>query len=615
VSCFLQSRDDFGGNRSYRHNLQDGWNGVFLQLKRFLSARMDEKDIFMTAVIEHLSEHTINQIAAGEVIENPASIVKELVENAIDAGASKVVVEILGGGQLMVKVSDDGCGMGPEDALLCLERHATSKIKEADDLFHVATMGFRGEALASIAAVAKVSLQTAKEGVGSEVYVEGGEIKTVSPFGRNQGTTIEVRQLFYNVPARRKFQKSQSRSSAEITKAFSVLSLAHPGVAFELYSQEEEILKLPREEGEFTEALKARAGKVLGESFVEGCTVLDVSTSMFTLRGVLASCEGAKTNRTGQYQFVNARAVLCPAVSFAVRDAFGTRIKEGRFPSYVLHLEIAKEYVDVNVHPQKKEIRLREEGQIRREIQEKVQEALGIPSFYEAPPSFNLFSEESFFKKPEFEFEKVEPCKAPDPFEEEILVEQERPRPIGLYEHFLWVEGASVKGFSEELLLVDLKAAGARVLFDNLKGKKSRAESQMLLLPLTLPVTAMEEKSISALLQEITQIGYVLHPGRQTFLIEAIPSFLEEGEAVEFLRDFISLEVRGETLEERQDRRLATIASRIASRRGNHNFATAVALLEVLLKSSSPGLSPLGNKTIISVGTDELQQLFSSKKK
>lgn len=580
----------------------------------------------MTSKIQLLSQQTINQIAAGEVIENPSSIIKELVENSLDAGATKIVVEILGGGLQLVKVVDDGSGMGPEDALLCLERHATSKIKVADDLIEVATMGFRGEALASIAAVSKMTLQTSlAEGPGTEVHIEGGEIQRKGPIARNQGTTIEVRQLFYNVPARRKFQKTPNLCTADVTKVMISLSLAHPFTSFELYQQDVEILKLPKESSlDFLGALKKRVGQVLGEDFLEGCTPIEGSSPPFSFRGILGSFQNTRPNRTLQHQFINERAVLCPALSYAVKDAFGTRIDEGRFPAYVIHLDIPKDYVDVNVHPQKREIRLREEKLVKQKIQEKIEEKFysldkGASPLSSAPVSFNLFSERSFFSKPEesvYESPILE--KASIVYEQPSFVFEERPRPIGLYKHFLWVEAASVPSLgmaSEGLLFVDLKEAGAQVLFESLKKETLGKEKQQLIIPITLSCTVDEAEEISSALAELNSLGFSLEKGRQCFLVEAIPPSLDEGEVVEFIRDFIFSGEKGESREQRRQRQLAAACHRLSSnKRREHTLLSAVTLLSALLKTSSPKISPLGEKIIIAVDADDLQRLFSKKK-
>lgn len=578
----------------------------------------------MATKIRVLSEETINKIAAGEVIENPASIIKELVENSLDAGASKIVIEIHGGGLQLIKVSDNGCGMGPDDALLSLQRHATSKIKEAEDLFTVGTMGFRGEALASIGAVSQMTLQTAlDEGDGVEVFLEGGRLQGVVPTARSQGTTITVRQLFYNVPARRKFQKTQALCAADVTRTVVSLSLANPCIGFELYNQEGEVLKLLRGDSlDYLGSLKKRIADVLGDEFLEGAITIEADASVFSFKGILGSFQNTRPNRALQYQFVNGRSVLCPAVSYAVKDAFGTRIPENRFPIYVLHLDIPKEYVDVNVHPQKKEIRLREEKWIKQTIEEKIQEKLSIPNPIVAPSSFALFSEESFFPNPSALRENISFCdpleRSSPPMGEAELSFCMRPRAVGVYDHFLWVEASSVPSLEmgeDGLVFIDLNGAAARVLFEFLEKGQGKKEQQLLLLPISFPCSLGEEEVILACLEEIESFGFSLQKGRQSFMIEAIPSHIEEGEALEFIRSFISLEERGETVEQRKRRKLASSTSRIASsRKGFHTLSTGVALLEALLKTKTPAVCPLGEKIITRLGKDDLQQMFSSKR-
>lgn len=576
----------------------------------------------MATKIKILSEHTINQIAAGEVIENPASLVKELIENSLDAGSSKIIVEVLGGGLQRIKIVDNGSGMGPEDALLSLERHATSKIKEASDLLDVGTMGFRGEALASIAAISKLTLQTADAlGVGTEVQVEAGKILEVRPCARTQGTTIEIKQLFFNVPARKKFQKSPGLCLADITKAVIALSLAHPFICFELYNGDDTVLKLMKPSTEnLLEALKIRAKEVLGDEFLEDFTPLEGSFSSFSFVGLLGAFHNTRPNRSLQHQFINQRSVSCPAVSFAVKDAFGTRIEEKRFPIYVLHLTIPKDFIDVNVHPQKKEIRLQDERWFKEKLREKIEEKLTSTSspLSSEPVSFNLFSERNFFSRPEAPIEPFQ-MEFKAPFEEEqfqFSFEME-PEVVGLYEHFLWVNAASVaiEGMPNEgLFLIDLKRAGSQVLFTSLKKEEAGKEKQMLFLPLTLTCSIDEMQKIESSLEEIEKLGFSLQKNRNSFLIDAIPSTLGEQEALDFLKDYLCLEEKESFLEQKREKQLASACAKLSSQRKIHyTEQNALALLKILLKTPSPCICPLGGKIITFLGKDDLQQLFLKK--
>lgn len=323
--------------------------------------------------IRVLTEHTINKIAAGEVIENPASVIKELVENSIDAGSTTICVEIQNGGRQLVRITDDGCGMSHDDALLSLERHATSKIKEVDDIQEITTMGFRGEAIPSIASISKFTLLTCPrtddgvEATGTLVCVDGGRIVSCAGAARSPGTTIEVKSLFFNVPVRRKFQKSPAYDIHEIQKMLSLLALGYPNVQFELISDQKTLLKtLPPLEGiSFSERLRKRIEEVLGKVVSSPLLPVSFEQPPFGIHGFIAPPSVHKPNRTGQYLFINHRAVFSPLVSTAVKEGYGTMLPAQRFPFFVLHLSLPGTLVDVNVHPQKKEVRLRQESHLK----------------------------------------------------------------------------------------------------------------------------------------------------------------------------------------------------------------------------------------------------------
>jgi len=562
--------------------------------------------------IQLLSEHTINQIAAGEVIENPASLVKELVENSLDAGATKIIVEVMGGGLQKIVISDNGCGMGPEDALLCLERHATSKILGMDDLLKVMTMGFRGEALASIAAISKMTLSTAEaEGLGAKIEVEGGKIISQTVCSRSQGTTIEVRQLFYNVPARKKFQKPPAFCLAEITKVITALSLSYPFVAFELYQIEQgPILKLAKPSSlDKLQAFQARALDVLGEEFMEGSFAIQGEFAPFGCYGIIGSLQNTRPNRSLQYQFLNQRSVLCPAVSYAVKDALGTRIEERRFPIYALHLDIPSTFIDVNVHPQKKEVRLREENYFKEELRKLIEDSLFTPSpLSSIPPVHHLFAEKNpfpFASSHTQEERKVDDFAAEVPF---AFAFEAEPEVIGLYDPFLWVNAASVsiEGCPKEgVIMVHLQRASSQLLFDSLQDVGKVKESQMLFLPLTWSCSAYEAKKILAGMDEIQKMGFSLQESRGSFLVEAIPPTLGEMEALDFLKDYLLAE------EGEKSQRLSSAAAKIASKRKiSYSQAGALAVFKALLKSSCIHTSPVGEKIITCMTKEELERLF-----
>lgn len=453
--------------------------------------------------IKILSEQTINQIAAGEVIENPASVVKELIENALDAGAARIVIEIKGGGFQLIRISDDGCGMDKDDAVLSLERHATSKIRAAEDLQRIATMGFRGEALASIAAISQLTLVTAqKEGI--KVEVAGGRMVGAGPASRTRGTTVEVRSLFYNVPARKKFQKSAQASNVDIHRVVTQMSFAYPEVAFELINNEEVIFSATAYHKDFLEALSLRMKEVL--------SLGGIPIDKNGVRGYLGMPGASRQNRTGQYLFVNKRAVVSPLVSFAVRDAYGTRIDTGRHPIFVLHLELPAHMVDVNVHPQKKEVRFQDEQGLKRKILEAI--ALGFGGEKEAvftsePVSFSAYEGSLIFREEAS-------------VQDEALPYEIDPLPIGMFEHFLLLD-AEEPG----ILVVDLLAAQERIALASLQSQDA-VRSQGLLLPIKIDLPASEVQAVVAHLSDLEKMGFSLRLiGKDSFCIDAIPAFLE----------------------------------------------------------------------------------------
>jgi DNA mismatch repair protein MutL len=572
----------------------------------------------MPQKIHVLSEETINQIAAGEVIENPASVIKELVENAVDAGASKICVETWGGGHLRIRISDNGSGMNPQDAVLSLTRHATSKIGKAEDLFTLATMGFRGEALASIAAISKMTLLTAQENATAiSVEIEGGTIIHAMPAGRAQGTTIEVRSLFYNVPARKKFQKTAPVSTAEITKVMTQLVLAHPGIGFELIHQERSIFSLLPPQGEtLAERLIERSRLLLGEDFEKNALKLECVHDLCALAGVIGSPIAHRHNRSGQYLFVNNRPVVCPLISYAIRDAYATRLGSDRHPIYAVHVTVPAHLIDVNVHPQKKEIRLREEKGLRDAIQHAVGQALQHAEYPELPAVSDpwVFSEPWNMPRemdplPQFPLKLQEPQEELAPFE--FPFEAPANRTIGVFSHYLILDAYAESG----LILVDLHAVQARLAFDRMVvGHADAPVSQGLLIPLTLPVSLAEMSLIEEYVPELARLGFDIRScGKETLLIDAVPSFLEANDATQCVREILeAIQTISKDLSHDTERLryLARTASQFAKRQKSFSLHGAEMLYQQLLASSSPHFCPMGKPTMARIKEQEIQARF-----
>jgi DNA mismatch repair protein MutL len=329
--------------------------------------------------IRVLSDHLANQIAAGEVVERPASVAKELVENSIDAGARRVEVDVEAGGRRLLRVSDDGGGMTRDDAVLAFERHATSKISTAEDLTRIRTLGFRGEALASIASVARVELVTQVEGEaeGTRVRIEGGRMRDVAPAARPRGTTIAVRDLFFNVPARRKFLRSEATESFHLTNLVTHYALAHPEIEFALTNNGREVLRASP-----ASSLRERAYQVFGAEFLEN--LLEVSgghAEAARVSGYVSAPRERRSTRDAQYLFVNGRFVRDRLVTRALSEGFRTVLPQGAFPAALLFLEVPLGDVDVNVHPAKTEVRFRRAAAVADAVRDAVRGSLAASGF------------------------------------------------------------------------------------------------------------------------------------------------------------------------------------------------------------------------------------------
>lgn len=324
-------------------------------------------------IIHLLDQQTANSIAAGEVVERPSSVVKELVENALDAGATTITVEIAGGGILSIAVIDNGRGMASEDTLMAFSRHATSKIIRIEDLDTIGTLGFRGEALASIAAVAKVTLRSRQQGtaMGDEVRIEGGQLMHQGPAGCPEGTSIQVEQLFFNTPARFKFLKKDSTEAAAIAETVERLILSRPDVSFRLLTNGQELLHSPGN-NDLLSAIYA----VYGRKQAAACIPISGQSSPLQISGYIARPEGAKNNRSGQTVLVNGRWIRSRTVTAAIDEAYKSRLMKGRFAFTAIRIDLPPELVDVNVHPQKLEVRFWKDGEVFSAVYQTIVSAL-----------------------------------------------------------------------------------------------------------------------------------------------------------------------------------------------------------------------------------------------
>ena len=334
------------------------------------------------SIIRVLPDHVANQIAAGEVVERPASVAKELVENAIDAGAKRIVIDVESGGRRLLKVSDDGDGMVRDDAVLAFERHATSKIARSEDLNNIATLGFRGEALASIASVARVELTTKTEdaGAATRVSIEGGKMRDVKDAAHPRGTTISVRDLFFNVPARRKFLRSEATESFHLTNLVTHYALAHPEIALTLTNNGREVLRVSP-----ANDLRERAYQVFGPEFLDNLLAVGGGPAQIArVSGFISAPRDRRTSRDSQYLFVNGRFVRDRLIARALSEGYRAVLPHGVYPAALLFIQIPLEEVDVNVHPAKTEVRFRRAAAVADAVREAVRAALASAGYVRA---------------------------------------------------------------------------------------------------------------------------------------------------------------------------------------------------------------------------------------
>ena len=343
----------------------------------------------MPDIIRLLPDIVANQIAAGEVIQRPASVIKELLENSVDSGATDIKIIIKDAGKTLIQIIDNGCGMSVTDARLSFEKHATSKIRQVDDLYSIRTMGFRGEALASIAAIAQVELKTKRTGdeLGTLIEIEGSEVKNQTPVSCVEGTSISVKNLFFNVPARRIFLKSNNAENNHIIEAFQRIALAYPQIDFSMYINDKIVFQLSKS------SLKQRIVSIYGNQFNERLLIVEQETNQVNISGFIGKPEFAKKTRGEQFFFVNNRFIKHPYLHHSVENAFNQLLPSGSFPTYFIFLNVDPQTIDINIHPTKTEVNFQDSKLIYAILQSAVKQSLGK---FSITPSIDFEIEQSF---------------------------------------------------------------------------------------------------------------------------------------------------------------------------------------------------------------------------
>jgi DNA mismatch repair protein MutL len=615
--------------------------------------------------IRLLSETVASQVAAGEVVERPASVVKELIENSLDAGAQKIDIIIRRGGISLVRVIDDGCGMDRDDALLSLERHATSKIRSATDLQAVATLGFRGEALPSIASVSRFRLTTRQTDAiaGTEIIVNGGKLEVVRDGGEAPGTQVEVRSLFYNLPARRKFLRSENTESRNIEHQIHLQAIGHSQIGFSLLRDDRVLFRVPAA-ATLSDRIRDLYGAELLERLVE---VTGTPSRTSRISGFIGQAGLSRQTKAQQLVFVNGRAIESSLITAAVREGYHTALMKGQYPVTFVFLELDPATVDVNVHPAKREVRFRDPSGVREEIVRCIQETLqgGRAEWQEkfrAPVSsqttvtgkgaldLTLRPEVSAPEESHRELPYSSPAadsgvkagathsdaassevvgqapRLPGPRVDSVsdaLARQRHSNKVA--QHQFQIIGVLSKLYvlmenADGLVLVDQHAAHERILFEELRRRMEEqgVPSQKLLLPQTFDVPPRDADWIERNLSILQKMGIGIESfGPDTFKIDSVPSFLNVSDPAQFMRKVIDdLKSAGNSASAMRlgEEMIAKSVCRHAVKANDPlRYPEVEKLIRDLLDCDLPYCCPHGRPTMIQISLAELEKKFGRK--
>ena len=618
-----------------------------------------------------LPEIVANQIAAGEVVERPASVVKELVENALDAEATRITVDIQAGGRSLIRVADNGSGMNHDDALLCLERHATSKIQVAEDLASIDTMGFRGEAIPSIASVSRMALTTLasgnETGEGTRIDIHAGKIRAVESAGHAGGTTIEVRSLFYNLPARRKFLRTPETERSHIQHFLTLAALANPAVGFVFTSDQRKVWELPPCRVDDTPASHITAVRErMAALHGEGISLLNVDSSgdyrvakaipddpgvdmqwdgQTTVRtwGLIGAPGVSRSTRANQHLFVNRRPIENRSLNRALIEGYHTALMKGQFPLCCLFIEIDPGEVDVNIHPAKREVKFHHERDVRRLLTQAVQETL-LAFHSRKPASVPTPADEAVDVTPTSPSEistqqelgdesspaalgQAQPI-APqhDPVRATPLpspLGQAAGAPVPLLHVPLRLVGVVGKLYvvlesDKGLVLLDQHAAHERVLYEQMLRRmesEGNAASQKLLLPETVELPPRESRFLSGMMETLNRLGVGLSEfGERTFLLDALPPFVKAADSRKFILELVDkLQAAGEgvnALRLGEDVIIKTVCRHAVKANDSLREEELQNLVDDLRRCEMPYTCPHGRPTIIEMNYFELEKKF-----
>jgi DNA mismatch repair protein MutL len=611
----------------------------------------------MNDIIQLLPDAIANQIAAGEVVQRPASALKELLENAVDAGATLVQVIVKEGGKQLIQVIDNGRGMTPTDARMSFERHATSKIRTSNDLFSIRTFGFRGEALASIAAVAQVELKTrkAESELGTLIQIEGSEVKKQEPVASPTGTSVAMKNLFFNVPARRNFLKSNPVEMRHIVDEFQRVALSYPEIAFSLYQQDLEVFSLTPGK------LSNRIVGIFGKSYQGQLVPCEELTPHLNVKGYIGKPENAKKTRGEQFFFVNNRYIKSSYLHYAVTSAFEGLLQSDQHPFYVLFIDIDPSHIDINVHPTKTEIKFDDERTVYAVIRSAVKQALGahhvVPSLdfnydvnftenWDKDPNKKEQVDREYsyktFNTPEFKkastsgwerlFEGNSPSSQPvsrfEQEEPEVLTFPSRAIPEGNSDFFprppeeatgttFQVELSYVVAqLSTGLLILDQQASHERVLYERyLKQLKlAQGPSQQCLFPPTVNLSAPDFALVIDILPELHSLGFMVSEfGKDTVLIQGVPADIQVKNEKELFEGLIEQfkNFKSELSLDNRENLARSLARKSSLKKGQKlNSQEMENLVGQLFACQNPNYGLSGNKTFVKLDLTSIHSFF-----
>lgn len=595
----------------------------------------------MGDLIRLLPDSVANQIAAGEVVQRPASAAKELLENTIDAGATEIKLIIREAGKSLIQVIDNGCGMSERDARICFERHATSKIQTANDLLAIRTLGFRGEALASIASVAQLELRTKRveDEIGTSVTIEGTEFKNQTPVSCPNGTSIAVKNLFYNVPARRNFLKSNTLELKYLIDEFFRVTLVNPDLAFTFYNQDKILFQLPASN------LKQRIVNLFGNSYNQRLIPIEQQTDLVNITGFIGKPEFAKKTRGEQYFFTNGRFMKSPYLHHAIENAFRELIPTDSFPSYFIYLEVDPKSIDVNIHPTKTEINFLEIKSIYAILHAAIKQSIGKfnlsptldfdveQSMIIPPPARDhIIRQPTINVNPDFNpFEKRTNPQSRIPLMpkpgDQSLSEKEMEAVSAFWSNDAFSDTARVIQVKNSfmvtytqsgIVIIDQQNAHERIIFERLlnQEKNSPGASQQILFPQSITLTPEDVQLLMEWKGTFEEIGFDIRDfGNNTFLLHAVPASCKDFQTGELLESVLeSLKTSsGAPKTSDKNKLIRALSRKLAVKKGKklhqHEMNTMV---EHLFACKVPDISPDGKPTMMVIPFEEMTKKFKN---